>query len=110
MSKSAKREMKLKALEDGFNLSAPVGQCYKPDYNSLYDTNMKHYFENPKVQNFLYKTGQIDNHGRVVDLVKNKSKITILEREFSEAEKVEEQRRREEMEMRVLCIFPPEQF
>ena len=48
----------------------------------------------------LYNTGQIDRHGRVIDLKRNAGKIAVLEREFKEAEKVEERRYREEMEMR----------
>lgn len=55
----------------------------------------------------LYRTGQIDANGRVIDLDKNKSKLAILEREFKEAEKTEEKRQREELEMRVSvsCLF-----
>lgn len=65
---------------------------------------MKHYFESKKVQAHLYKTGQIDRHGRVIDVEKNKSKVLILEREFNEAQRVEERRMKEEMEMRVSVI------
>ena len=70
------------------------------EYNALLDPNMKHFFENKQNQYLLYKTGQIDSHGRVIDLEKNQSKLSILEREFREAEKVEEKRQKEEMEMR----------
>ena len=98
---SRSRELKLKAREEGFNLGN-LGASKKTDYNALYDPNMRHYFENSKIQKFLLKTGQIDHHGRVIDLEKNKSKIHILEREFTEAEKIEEKRQKEEMEMRVL--------
>ena len=65
---------------------------------------MRHYFENKHTQYLLYKTGQIDKHGRVIDLEKNKSKLFILEKEFTTAEKLEEQRQKEEMEMRVYII------
>ena len=61
---------------------------------------MRHFFENQKVQSHLYKTGQIDRHGRVIDLDKNKSKIHILEREFERAELIETRRQADEMEMR----------
>ena len=61
---------------------------------------MRHFFESKKVQSLLYNTGQIDKHGRVIDLDKNKSKLSILEREFDKAEKVEEMRYKDEMEMR----------
>ena len=61
---------------------------------------MQHYFENKKVQNLLYQTGQIDRHGRIIDMKKNEGKIKILEREFAIAEKIEERRRQEELEMR----------
>jgi hypothetical protein len=100
-SKQKKREtMKLKALEDGFNLTN-MNRAKVPEYNALYDPNMRHFFENRNVQRLLYSSGQIDKHGRVINLDKNKSKIFILEREFREAEKVEERRMQEEMEMRV---------
>ena len=62
---------------------------------------MRHFFENKKIQKHLYKSGQIDSNGRVIDVDKNKSKIFILEREFREAELAEERRMKEEMEMRV---------
>ena len=71
------------------------------EYNALYDPNMKHFFENKQNQYLLYRTGQIDSHGRVINMEKNQSKLFILEREFREAEKVEEKRQKEEMEMRV---------
>ena len=61
---------------------------------------MRHFFESKKVQSLLYNTGQIDKHGRVIDLDKNKSKLSILEREFDKAEKIEEMRYKDEMEMR----------
>eukprot|EP00598_Pedospumella_elongata_P014715 CAMPEP_0184990822 /NCGR_PEP_ID=MMETSP1098-20130426/34104_1 /TAXON_ID=89044 /ORGANISM="Spumella elongata, Strain CCAP 955/1" /LENGTH=137 /DNA_ID=CAMNT_0027516101 /DNA_START=171 /DNA_END=584 /DNA_ORIENTATION=+ len=61
---------------------------------------MRHFFESKHNQNLLYRTGQIDSHGRVIDYEKNKSKLHILEREFKEAERVEEKRQQEEREMR----------
>jgi hypothetical protein len=85
--------------EQGFNTGA--FQCKLNEYNALHDPNMQHYFENKKVQSLLYQTGQIDRHGRIIDVKKNIGKIKILEREFSQAEKVEDRRRNEEMEMRV---------
>jgi sigma54-dependent transcription regulator len=89
----------MKAREEAFNLR--VGDSYqRNEYNALFDPNMRHYFENRKVQDHLYKTGQIDRHGRVIDHEKSKSKMVILEREFAEAQKVEQKRVKEEMEMR----------
>lgn len=75
------------------------------EYNALYDPNMRHFFESRNNQLLLYRTGQIDSNGRVIDPDKNKSKLFILEREFKEAERIEERRQKEEMEMRVsrLC-------
>lgn len=90
----------LKKKEEGFSLSG-IEKYKKKEYNALHDPNMKHYFENTHVQYHLYKTGQIDRNGRVIDLEKNKSKLCILDREFKEAEKIEEKRQKEEMEMRV---------
>lgn len=71
------------------------------EYNALNDPNMRHYFESKNNQMLLYRTGQIDAHGRVIDYEKNKSKLNILEREFQEAERIEAKRLKEEDEMRV---------
>lgn len=91
--------MKLKKREQGFDLStAPFAKL--KEYNALSDANMRHYFENKKIQRLLYNTGQIDRHGRIVDPKKNQAKVNILEREFREAEKVEERRLKDEQEMR----------
>jgi len=98
---SAKKSVAYNQLrEQSFNASA--FHCKLQEYNALQDPNMQHYFENKKVQSLLYQTGQIDRHGRIIDLKKNQGKIKILDREFSRAEKLEEQRRKEEMEMRVI--------
>jgi len=86
-------------MEDGFSMGN-LNAVKLREYNSLHDPNMRHFFENQKVQAHLYKTGQIDRHGRVIDLDKNKSKIHILEREFERAERIEERRQTDEMEMR----------
>ena len=97
MSKKSQGYLQLR--EQGFNASA--FHCKIGEYNALQDPNMQHYFENKKVQSLLYQTGQIDHHGRIIDMKKNQGKLKILEREFQQAEKIEERRRREEMEMRV---------
>ena len=56
--------------------------------------------ENRSVQAHLYKTGQIDAAGRVIDMSKNASKFAIIEQEFKAAEKLEYWRKKEEAEMR----------
>ena len=94
-----KDEIKNKKREGGFDLSS-VPHCKLKEYNALSDPNMRHYFENKKIQQLLYSSGQIDRHGRIIDPAKNKSKVNILEREFKEAEKIEELRLRDEMELR----------
>jgi hypothetical protein len=90
---------RLEERERGFDLSY-VHKCKLGEYNALSDTNMRHYFENQRIQSLLYSTGQIDRHGRIIDQKKNISKVQILEREFKEAERIEEQRLKDEMEMR----------
>jgi len=99
MSKTKRRQDFLKAREQGFDMGW-VSNNKVSEYNALYDPNMRHYFENRHVQQLLYNTGQIDRHGRVIDLRKNAGKLAVLDREFREAEKVEERRYKEEMEMR----------
>jgi hypothetical protein len=86
--------------EKGFALAGLQSVNLK-EYNALYDPNMRHFFESRNNQNLLYRTGQIDSNGRIIDLDKSKSKLFILEREFKEAERIEERRQKEEMEMRV---------
>ena len=97
--KSKNEQIRLAKLEAGFAMGN-LNTVKLREYNSLHDPNMRHFFENQKVQAHLYKTGQIDRHGRVIDLDKNKSKIRILEREFERAETIESRRQADEMEMR----------
>ena len=85
--------------ERGFQLTGLQSFQLK-EYNALHDPNMRHFFESKNNQYLLYRTGQIDSNGRVIELDKNKSKLFILEREFKEAERIEERRQKEEMEMR----------
>lgn len=70
------------------------------EYNALRDPNMRHYFQNRVVQLHLYRTGQIDRAGRVIDMDRSKSKLHIIEQEFKAAEKLEYWRKREEDDMR----------
>jgi hypothetical protein len=46
---------------------------------------------------------QIDHEGHVIDIAKNLGKLSIIEQEFKVAERAEQQRLREEEEMRVCC-------
>jgi len=88
----------MREREKSFYLSnAP---CDVPDYNSLYDQDLRHYFDNRRTQKFLYKSGLIDREGRVIDQEKNKSKLFIIEQEFKHAEKEEFWRLKEEAEFR----------
>jgi hypothetical protein len=97
-------EVKLKEREGKFDLTG-LSNTRRPEYKALTDPNMRHFFENEAIQRYLYNTGQIDSNGRVIDLEKSKSKIAILDKEFAEAEKVEQRRQRDELEMRVsVCI------
>ena len=94
-----------------------------PEYNGLFDKNLRHHFESRTTQRLLHGAGlvrgsggdaplssvhahscalaQIDGEGHVVDLGKNMSKLSIIEQEFRAAEKQEQIRLREEEEMRV---------
>ena len=98
---TTKLKSKLKAKESGFKIPSRVGESMRNEYNALYDPNMRHFFESKTVQGLLYSTGQLDKHGRVIDLDRNKSKLHILEREFTAAQKIVEKRQQEEMDMRV---------
>lgn len=103
MSKKIK-EINYKQREEGFDLNS-INNTKLNEYSALHDPNMRHYFENPNVQRLLYQTGQIDRHGRVINLEKNKSKLQILEREFRDAEKMEERKLKEEADMRVSYYY-----
>ena len=85
--------------EDGWQMGN-LNTVRLKEYNSLHDPNMRHFFENRKVQAHLYRTGQIDRNGRVIDLDRNKNKLRILEKEFDRAERIEEMRQKDELEMR----------
>lgn len=91
---------RIKSREEAFDLRV-CDMNARNEYNALFDPNMRHYFENRRIQDHLFKTGQIDRHGRVIDCEKSKAKMIILEREFIEAQKVQEKRMKEESEMRV---------
>ncbi|KAG5182016.1 hypothetical protein JKP88DRAFT_320403 [Tribonema minus] len=71
-----------------------------PEYNALYDVNMRHFFENTSTQSHLLKTGQIDVNGRVVNLGRARGKLHIIEAEFKQAELCEVWREREEADVR----------
>ncbi|ETV73436.1 hypothetical protein H257_11578 [Aphanomyces astaci] len=71
-----------------------------PEYNALADHNLRHFFENRKLQHHLYDVGMIDKAGRVIDPDKHKGKLAILQQEFKHAEKAELLRQREEDEIR----------
>ena len=105
--KKLKAEAAMRKREEGFDTKS-IPHAKLTEYSALHDPNMRHYFENPRVQRLLYETGQIDKHGRVIDLTRNKAKMNILEREFQKAEEAEAARLKEEQEMRVrtdLCDF-----
>jgi hypothetical protein len=87
-----------KDRESGFDLSFSNDSL--PKYNGLYDRNLRHHFENRRIQKQLHNVGLIDREGRVLDLNKNKSKLHIIEQEFKFAEKAEAMRQVEEEEMR----------
>ena len=61
-----------------------------PKYNGLYDKNLRHHFENRRIQSHLANLGLIDSEGRVVDLDKAKGKVAIILQEFKNAERAEE--------------------
>ena len=94
----------MRKREEGFDIVS-IPHAKLNEYSALHDPNMRHYFENPKVQRLLYETGQIDKHGRVIDLNRNKAKLNILEREFKKAEEAEAARIKEEEEMRVSRVL-----
>ena len=101
MSKKAKRrayQKKMKEREKQFDMR--FGLTKLPKYNGLYDKNLRHHFENRRIQSHLANLGLIDSEGRVVDLDKAKGKVSIILQEFKNAERAEGLRMKEEAEMR----------
>lgn len=94
-----KREDVLRQRESGFSLSG-VHQERLPEYNALVDRNLRHHFESRTLQSHLSDVGLIDQRGRIVDLEKQKSKLSIIEQEFKIAELSEQRRSKEEEEIR----------
>ena len=96
MSKKAKRrayQKKMKEREKQFDMR--FGLTKLPKYNGLYDKNLRHHFENRRIQSHLANLGLIDSEGRVVDLDKAKGKVSIILQEFKNAERAEELRMKE---------------
>eukprot|EP00944_MAST-04C_sp_MAST-4C-sp1_P006227 g6227.t1 len=101
MSKRSKKRAyakKMKEREKQFDMRFTLGKL--PKYNGLYDKNLRHHFENRRIQSHLASLGLIDSEGRVVDLDKAKGKVAIILQEFKNAERAEEMRMKEEAEMR----------
>lgn len=94
-----KSEDYLRHRENGFSLSG-VHQERLPEYNALLDRNLRHHFESKTLQSHLNNLGLVDQRGRIVDLDKQKTKLSIIEQEFRLAEKQEKRREREEEEIR----------
>jgi hypothetical protein len=88
----------MKRREQGFDSNMHNQKL--PEYNALADQNLRHYFENRRLQNHLYDVGMIDKSGRVIDPDKHKSKLSIIQQEFKHAEKAEVLKQKEEEEIR----------
>jgi hypothetical protein len=98
---SKRRDAYLKEREAGFDLDFGV-RSKLPEYNSLLDSNMRHYFESESVQSHLLQTGQIDEFGRIINLEKHRSRLHVIENEFHRAEQREEWMRKDEERARHL--------
>ncbi|OQR86880.1 hypothetical protein ACHHYP_09816 [Achlya hypogyna] len=88
----------MKRREQGFDTNTHNQKL--PEYNALADHNLRHFFENQRLQNHLHDVGLIDKTGRVIDPDKHKAKLSIIQQEFKLAEKAELARQREEEEIR----------
>ena len=53
-----------KERESGFDLSFNTSKL--PEYNGLFDSNLRHYFENRKVQKHLSRVGLVRGGGGTV--------------------------------------------
>ncbi|KAA0156227.1 hypothetical protein FNF29_01017 [Cafeteria roenbergensis] len=71
-----------------------------PEYNPLYDANLRHFFGTKSVRSTLFRLGMVDRAGRVIDADQHKGKLHIIEQEFANVEREEEERRKEEAEIR----------
>ena len=48
---------RMKERESGFDLTTTTAKL--PEYNGLFDTNLRHYFENRRIQRHLHRTGLV---------------------------------------------------
>lgn len=94
------RAKQAKEREEGFSLQFQNDRV--PEYQALFDRNLRSHFENKRRQRELYQVGVIDKEGRVIDLEKYKSKLFIIDQEFKSAEAAEARRAREEVTTRDL--------
>ncbi|KAF1327825.1 Breast cancer type 2 susceptibility, partial [Globisporangium splendens] len=94
-----KREEQLRQRENGFNLYG-VHQERLSEHNALVDRNLRHHFENRLLQHHLSDVRLIDQRGRIVDLERQKAKLSIIEQEFRIAEQNEKHRSKEEEKIR----------
>jgi hypothetical protein len=81
------------------------GVCSKlPEYNSLLDSNMRHYFESKSVQSHLLQlqTRQVDEFGRIINLENHRSRLHVIEKEFHRGKQHEARMQKEEEHMRHL--------
>ncbi|KAA0164578.1 hypothetical protein FNF28_03820 [Cafeteria roenbergensis] len=93
--------MALRAREEGF--TAALGREKMPEYNPLYDANLRHFFGTKSVRSTLFRLGMVDRAGRVIDADQHKGKLHIIEQEFANVEREEEERRKEEAEIGAAC-------
>jgi hypothetical protein len=49
----------VRAREEGWDSRFCATSEALPEYNALYDANMRHYFESPTIQRHLLQTGQV---------------------------------------------------
>lgn len=77
-----------------------------PQYNSLHDKDLRHFWSNPHVKRHLRKLGFVDDQDRVIDLDLYRRKLHVIEQELTHADRIERDRLKDkERKMRDRAIL-----
>eukprot|EP00928_Gymnodinium_smaydae_P050969 TRINITY_DN34508_c0_g1_i1.p1 TRINITY_DN34508_c0_g1~~TRINITY_DN34508_c0_g1_i1.p1 ORF type:complete len:196 (-),score=53.27 TRINITY_DN34508_c0_g1_i1:63-596(-) len=90
-SEADKKWMRNREME--FNNPSKVAAL--PEYNPLFDVNLKHLWLNPRMKQTMQQRGFMDEHGGIIDVDAHRRKLYVIEQELAQASAVERNRAQE---------------